>query len=263
METYEDIFNLKKTVMPISNVLLKSVLNESIFSGYTQCSYNKMIETIREITSSSEYECSINSDYIYKLCNDPTNKCDVMIEIEGIRDYSEYILKSIKKESIGWSSFITYSEGFKNELYKLKEVVIKKILWNPLNISNWIDDNNISFISSTKKTLESDFESFKEKVLLTKDLGGFVESCEQSNKDKAIRILMKNLRNMLNKYKTELIYHIENNTKKEEKIKIKNPIVKKIYINSKYEAQAKKEWAKLNVISLDKRSFDSLSVWKD
>ena len=136
-------------------------------------------------------------------------------------------------------------------------------MWNPLNISNWIDDNNISFISSTKKTLESDFESFKEKVLLTKDLGGFVESCEQSNKDKAIRILMKNLRNMLNKYKTELIYHIENNTKKEEKIKIKNPIVKKIYINSKYEAQAKKEWTKLNVISLDKRSFDSLSVWKD
>ena len=117
-------------------------------------------------------------------------------------------------------------------------------------------------LGDTKEAIATDWETFKKKVLMTSDLYGFIDSCGETDLQNATKALSKNLCTKLVKYKPELMHHIMNHSKREEVITVKNPIIKRIFIISNYARQCEKEWPVIKFTTLDKRTFDSLSMWE-
>lgn len=264
MLSYQEIFNLKRTTLPLTKKELEGILSKSIFSGYVQCPYNVLIQTLKDIQKSELYQCSINPEWMYQGSNNPLNKAEVIIQIEGIRYYEEFINRVISNEgSNEWTDFITYSETFKDELRVLKSQVISKVLWNVNNLNNWYESQNVALLQSVKDRLSTDWETFKTYVLLTDDLQGFISSCNENDLKKASKLLSYNLCKKLQKYKPELMKHINNNSKRELVITVKKPIVKRIFIISSLVGQCKKDWPILQVTALDKKIFDTISLWED
>ena len=70
-----------------------------------------------------------------------------------------------------------------------------------MNLNNWYEEKNVSLLGDTKAMMESDWETFKNKVLLTPDLYGFIDSCNQADLQKATKALSQNLCAKLVKYK--------------------------------------------------------------
>lgn len=132
-----------------------------------------------------------------------------------------------------------------------------------MNLNNWYEEKNVSLLGDTKAMIESDWETFKNKVLLTPDLYGFIDSCNQADLQKATKALSQNLCAKLVKYKPELMKHITNNSKREEVITVKNPIIKHIFIVSNYAKQCEKDWPVIKFTTLDRRSFENLSMWEE
>lgn len=264
MLSYSEIFNIQRTTLPLSKKELESVLSKSVFTGYVQCSYSVLVQTLKELATAESCKCTINPDVMYQNTNNPFLKAECIIQVEGTRYYEEFINKVISAEdSKEWTDFVSYSETFKDELRVLKCQVIAKYLWNHMNLNNWYEEKNVALLGDTKAAIETDWETFKSKVLLTKDWSGFIDSCNQGDLQKATRALSQNLCSKLVKYKPELMQHITNNSKREEIITVKNPIIKHIFIVSNYAKQCEKDWPVIKFTTLDKRSFDSLSMWEE
>lgn len=264
MLSYTEIFNIQKTTLPISKKELESVLSKSIFSGYVQCSYSVLVQTLKEIAKAESYRCTINPEQMYQNGNNPFDKAEVIIQIEGTRYYEEFINKIVAAEDTKeWTDFVTYSETFRGELKALKEQIISKYLWSRQNINQWCEDKFVSILGEDKEDLITDWNKFKAKVLLTSDLYGFIDSCNETDLQKATKALSKSLCDKLQKYKPELMNHILNNSKRELEITVKNPIIKRIFIVSSLAKQCQTDWPVIKFTTLDKRSFDTLSMWGD
>ena len=200
---------------------------------------------------------------MYNNSNNPFTKAECIIQVEGTRYYEEFINRVISNEdSKEWTDFVTYSETFKDELRVLKCQIISKYLWNRMNLNNWFEEKSVSLLGDAKEAIATDWETFKKKVLMTSDLYGFIDSCSEADLQNATKALSKNLCTKLVKYKPELMHHIVNNSKREEVITVKNPIIKRIFIISNYARQCEKEWPVIKFTTLDKRTFDSLSMWE-
>ena len=63
--------------------------------------------------------------------------------------------------------------------------------------------------------------------------------------------------------KVELNRHISNDNKRQEQIVLKNPIINKIFMQPSAAAKCRKDWPKIKFTVLDKKSFDSISVWEN
>ena len=264
MLSYQEIFNIQRTTLPLSKKELENVLTKSVFTGYVQCSYSVLVQTLKELATAESCKCTINPDVMYQNTNNPFLKADCIIQVEGTRYYEEFINRVISNEdSKEWTDFVTYSETFKDELRVLKCQIIAKYLWNHMNLNNWYEEKNVSLLGDTKAMIESDWETFKTKVLLTPDLYGFIDSCNQADLQKATKALSQNLCTKLVKYKPELMKHITNNSKREEVITVKNPIIKHIFIVSNYAKQCEKDWPVIKFTTLDRRSFENLSMWEE
>lgn len=264
MLSYQEIFNIQRTTLPLSKKELENVLTKSVFTGYVQCSYSVLVQTLKELSTAESCKCTINPDVMYQNTNNPFLKADCIIQVEGTRYYEEFINRVISNEdSKEWTDFVTYSETFKDELRVLKCQIIAKYLWNHMNLNNWYEEKNVSLLGDTKAMMESDWETFKNKVLLTPDLYGFIDSCNQADLQKATKALSQNLCAKLVKYKPELMKHITNNSKREEVITVKNPIIKHIFIVSNYAKQCEKDWPVIKFTTLDRRSFENLSMWEE
>ena len=264
MLSYQEIFNIQRTTLPLSKKELENVLTKSVFTGYVQCSYSVLVQTLKELATAESCKCTINPDVMYQNTNNPFLKADCIIQVEGTRYYEEFINKVISAEdSKEWTDFVSYSETFKDELRVLKCQVISKYLWNHMNLNNWYEEKNVPLLGDVKATIETDWETFKSKVLLTKDLYGFIDSCNQADLQKATKALSQNLCAKLVKYKPELMQHITNNSKREEIITVKNPIIKHIFIVSNYAKQCEKDWPVIKFTTLDRRSFENLSMWEE
>jgi DNA-binding ferritin-like protein (Dps family) len=264
MLSYQEIFNIQRTTLPLSKKELENVLTKSVFTGYVQCSYSVLVQTLKELATAESCKCTINPDVMYQNTNNPFLKADCIIQVEGTRYYEEFINRVISNEdSKEWTDFVTYSETFKDELRVLKCQIIAKYLWNHMNLNNWYEEKNVSLLGDTKAMMESDWETFKNKVLLTPDLYGFIDSCNQADLQKATKALSQNLCAKLVKYKPELMKHITNNSKREEVITVKNPIIKHIFIVSNYAKQCEKDWPVIKFTTLDRRSFENLSMWEE
>lgn len=264
MLSYSEIFNIRRTTLPLTKEELSNILPKSVSTGYVQCPYGLLVQTLKGIATAENCSCTVNPDVMYQNANNPFMKADCIIQVEGIRSYGEFVNKVISAEdSKEWTDFVTYSETFKDELRVLKCQVIAKYLWNRANLENWYEEKNVGLLGDTKTALESDWDTFKRKVLLTNDWNGFVDSCNQSDLQKATKALSKNLCTKLVKYRPELMQHIHNNSRNEVTIEIDRPIIKHIFIVSNFARQCEKDWPVIKFTTLDKRSFDSLSMWEE
>ena len=97
---------------------------------------------------------------------------------------------------------------------------------------------------------------------MSKDLYGYIECCNESDLARATKALSTMCCQKLQKYRHELMHHIQNNSKRETVITVKNPIIKRIFIVSSYAKQCENDWPVIKFTTLDKRSFDSLSMWE-
>lgn len=264
MLSYQEIFNIQKTTLPLTKKELEGILSKSVFTGYVQCPYSVLVQTLKEISTAEKYVCTVNPETMYQNGNNPFIKAEVVIQIEGTRFYEEFINKIVSAEDTKeWTDFVTYSETFRDELKSAKEAVIKKILWNTKNIETWCEEKYVALLGEDKLKLSTDWDSFKAKVLLTSDLYGFIECCDESELAKATKALSTMCCEKLQKYKPELMHHIQNNSKRETQIIVKNPIIKRIFIVSSYAKQCQTDWPVIKFTTLDKRSFDSISMWED
>lgn len=264
MLSYSEIFNIQRTTLPLSKKELENVLEKSVFTGYVQCQYNVLVQTLKDISTAETYSCTINPDIMYQQGNNPFDRAECIIQVEGTRLYEEFINHIISNEdSKEWTDFVTYSETFKSELKTLKCQVIAKYLWNRQNLNNWYNEKNVAILGDTKEEIATNWETFKERVLLSGDLYNFISSCSESDINNAVKSLSTNLCTLLKKYKPELMQHIKNNTKREFFITISKPIIKRIFIISSYARKCQEEWPVIKFTPLDKRSFDGFSLWED
>ena len=263
MLSYQEIFNIQKTTLPISKKELEGLLSKSVFTGYVQCPYNVLVQTLKEISTAETYKCTINPEEMYQNGNNPFLKAEVIIQIEGTRFYEEFINRVVTTEDAKeWTDFVTYSETFRGELKSAKEAVIKKYLWSTQNIETWCEEKYVALLGEDRIKLATDWDSFKAKVLMSKDLYGYIECCNESDLARATKALSTMCCQKLQKYRHELMHHIQNNSKRETVITVKNPIIKRIFIVSSYAKQCENDWPVIKFTTLDKRSFDSLSMWE-
>lgn len=257
MNNYIDLFNINTTVMPFAAEQLNAVVKSSVSCGFVPCSYSDLISTIKEINSSTEYDVTLNADEIIKCNSDPTKTINVFLQVEGDRVNNVYATHINDTEHL--CSFDTYSSEFKSELFDLKVKIAKKYLCTYENINNWAIQSNASISETVVSKLANDFDLFTKYIMQTKDLQSFVDTLDKSVVNSYVSKLEKLGEKLLQKYKTEVLTHFKNITKLETTVKIKNPIIVRIYALSNIASICKREWPRLNVISLDRRAFDSLS----
>lgn len=261
MRRYNEIFNINSTVLPFAPDQLNALVKATVSSGYVACNYNNLITTIHDINKSTEYDITLNASEIAQINADPTKNINVIIQVEGdrINNLYQYHIANIDDDSL--CTFDSYSAEFKSEIYELKAKLAHKILDTYENISAWAVDENVSIADDTIRMMCNDFDMFKQYILNTNDIEGFVKSLSDEVLSKYMSELTKNGIKILQKYKTEVLDHFKNISKLETSIKIKNPVIVRIYVVSNLVAKCKVEWPQLDVIGLDRHSFESLSMY--
>lgn len=263
MITNKEIFNINKVAIPFTKKELESVINQTVTNGYVSTTYEMLIQTLDEISRAKEFPVILNPNEIFKSSNNPLIRDDVLIRVEGMQTYSEFIDNVIQDdEDTTWTNFMTYSELFKDEIKKVKTLAYKKFLWNYHNVDTWFSENDIGLIDDDKNTLVGDFTTFKERVLLTDDFKSFIDSCKTEDVENAIKFIIKNGCILLKKYKVELNNHISTDNKRQPLVMLKNPIITKIFLQSSAASRCKKDWPKLKFTTLDKKSFDTIGIWE-
>lgn len=262
MIEFDNIFNINKTTLPLTKNDVESVLSNSIEMGFVYCSYSEIVQTLKMISSATYVVASVNPDEIYNGINNPYTKADVIIKVEGTRTLEEFTTSIIKgNEDNSWSNFTTYSSLFQSSIRELKSQVIQKYLWTRKNIDVWFQSSNVAITADTKERIIGDFEYFKTCVLTTKDFDTFIQCCDEDNKKDAEKVLRANANKVLKKYKHEFTHHLGNISKKAPTIKLKNPIIVQVFVLNQFSAECKKEWPKIKFKSLDKKNFDTLSLY--
>lgn len=257
MNNYIDLFNINTTVMPFNAEQLNTVVKTSVTCGFVPCSYSDLISTIKDINSSTEYDVTLNADEIIKNNSDPTKTINVFLQVEGDRVNNVYATHINTTDNI--CSFDTYSSEFKSALFDLKVKIAKKYLCTYENINRWAIQSSVNISETVVSKLANDFELFTKYIMQTNDLQSFVNSLDKAVIDTYLSNLEKLGEKLLQKYKTEVLTHFKNITKLETTVKIKNPIIVRIYALSNIASMCKRDWPRLNVVSLDRRAFDSLS----
>ena len=259
---YSEIFDVNKTAIPMDKDSLSGMMTRTTMVGYYQCAYSSLVSTLKTIQNASELSISLNPQWLWNNANNPTNRLECVIQIEGMQTFGEFVDKVVRNEDDKtWTDFLTYSPEFRDEIKDMKCRAYKKFLWNYDNINNWFSDNNIGMINSNKNAILQNFDIFKKEILDTNDFESFIKSANQEQVERAIKGMTKVGCEKLQKYSNELKLHIKNNNKREENIVVKNPIINKIFILNGFANQCKKDFPKIKFSVLDKKNFDSLSAW--
>jgi hypothetical protein len=263
MITNKDIFNINKVAIPFTKQELEGVIGQTVINGYVSTTYDMMIQTLEDISRAKEYPVILNPNEIFSSSNNPLIRNDVLIRVEGMQTYSEFINTVVQDgEDYAWTNFITYSEMFKDEIKQVKTLAYKKFLWNYHNIDTWFSENNIGLLDSDKNMLVTDFQLFKERVLYSEDFKTFIDCCKTDDIANAVRYIIKKGCALLKKYKVELNNHISTDNKRQTNIILKNPIITKIFLQSGAAGRCKKDWPKIRFTTLDKKSFDTIGIWE-
>lgn len=258
------VFDIKSPMIPFSKKELKSIINKNVTVGYVSTNYYNLIETLKMISTAKQLPVTLNVNTIYNSTNNPIDKKDVLIKVEGTQTYQEYIDNAISADDNSeYSNFITYSVLFKDSIKQIKLNTYKKFLWNYHNIDTWFAVNNIGLTSDTKNRLIQDFDYFTTTVLNSNDFLSFIDSCGEQDIANATTYLVKAGVELLRKHKTELNIHINTANKREEHIILNNPIILHIYMLGTVASQCKKDWPRLKFSVLDKKSLDSIALWEE
>lgn len=257
-----DIFDIKKTHIPFTRDEFMSSIDKSMTKGYIPVNYDMLIDTIKEISMATQYNIVLNPNEIYNGANSPLIQNNVLIEVEGMHTYEEFVSNIVNgDDNSTWTSFISYSETFKDKIKTIKTNAYKKFLWNYHNVDSWCEHCNVSVIHDDKNNLLTDFESFKNRVLMTDDFVNFIDNCLDEDIQKAIQYIVKQGLEVMKLHKTELNNHIKTSNMRSVQITITNPIITKIYALSGIASRAKKDWPRLKITPLDKKSFETIGLW--
>lgn len=263
MNQNKDTFNINKVAIPLNRSELETVINKTVTVGYIPVNYDRLIETIKSISSATEYSVTVNPNIIYTKSNHPNERADCLIKVEGMQTYQEFMNTIVRADdNYEWSNFITYSVNFKDEIKRMKEVAYRKYLWNYHNIDSWVTSKNVSILSDDKNMLTTNFDMFKERVLNSDDFIGFIDACLDTDVNHAISFMVKHGCEILRKYKVELNNHIRTNNMREENLILKNPIILKIFMQPSAASRCRKDWPKIRFTTLDKKTFDTIGVWE-
>lgn len=258
------VFNVNSPMIPFTKKELSSVICKNITIGYVSTEYFNLIETLKRIATAKQIPVTLNVNTIYNSTNNPVNKQDVLIKVEGTQTFQEYINNAISNDDNSeYINFLTYSVNFKDSVKELKYTMYKKFLWNYHNIDTWFASNNIGLTTDRKNQLVQDFDFFKKAVIETNDFSSFIDSCKAEDIKLATNYLINKGIELLKKHKIELNTHINNMNKNEEQIILNNPIILRIYMLGSCAAQCRRDWPKLKFSVLDKRSLDSIALWED
>lgn len=264
MLNFIDIFNINSTVSPINRDEIENGFFSEVSNGFVLCNYNELITTIKEINSSNVYDISTNSDELFKTVNNPGSPVNVAMIIEGIRynnkHYSDKAIINVEEKDL--ASFESYSVFFKSEIKNLKNAIFKKLLWNYECVDAWFNNSNVKLTLSSKEKIIDDYDFFNKYILNTSDYIDFINCQDKTVKDNVIKALRKYIKPILDKYRHEIVMHFNNITDNELSIKIKNPIISKIYVINNVANICKKEWPKLPIIGIDRKSFENLLLFK-
>lgn len=258
----KDIFDIKKTHIPFTKDEFMNSIDKDVVTGYIPVNYDVLIETIKQISMATEYSIVLNPNEIYNGTNSPIIQNNVLIEVEGIHTFNEFVDNMVNGEDDEtWTSFISYSETFKDKIKAIKLNAYKKYLWNYHNIDNWFETSNIAVLKDDKNSIVTDFDTFKERVLLTDDFITFIDNCLDEDIKKALNFIVKQGLEVMKLHRTELNDHIKTANMRSTQITITNPIITKIYALSSIASRCKKDWPKLKVTPLDKKSFETIGLW--
>lgn len=261
MNKYIELFDIKSTALPFSADQLNSIVKSIVSCGFVCCNYSNLITTINDISRAKEYDITLNTSELLKTSVDPTKNINVIIQVEGNRVNNVYDAHIETNDDNSICTFSTYSPEFKAELYELKSKIAKKFLCVYDAINSWAIAEGVSIAEDTINVLCNDFDKFTTNILSNNDLESFVNALPKEIVNNYFKALTYYGINLLKKYKTEILTHLKNITKLETNIKIKNPIIVKIFVLSGIASRCKAEWPNLPIVSLDRRSFDSLSMY--
>lgn len=261
MNKYIELFDIKSTALPFSADQLNSVVKSTVSCGFVCCNYSELITKVNDISKATEYDITLNATELLKIGVDPTKNINVIIQVEGSRVNNIYDAHIESDDDNSICTFTTYSPEFKAELYELKSKIAKKFLCVYEAINSWAVAEGVSIAEDTINMLCNDFDKFSSYILSSDDLESFVNALPKEIVNNYFKALTFYGKNLLKKYKTEVLTHFKNITKLETKVKIKNPIIVKIFALSNVASICKNEWPSLPIVSLDRRSFDSLSMY--
>ena len=122
MVNFSELFNVNATTLPMDKKSLSSMMNRATLVGYYQCAYSSLISTLKMIQSAPELSVSLNPQWLWNNANNPTNKLECIIQIEGMQTYSEFVDKVVKNDDAKeWTDFLTYSPEFRDEILATHE----------------------------------------------------------------------------------------------------------------------------------------------
>ena len=258
----KDIFNVSKVSIPFSKKELETVISKSVISGYVVTRYEHLVETLKDISTAQEYQVTLNPDMIFMNSNNPMERANAMIQVEGTQTYREFVDNVVHgAEDSAWTNFVTYSELFKDEIRNIKVAAYKKFLWNYENVDSWFTQKNIGLVTDDKNLLLSNFDIFRERVLMSDDYISFLDCCSEENIRSATAYIIKNGCALLTKHKVELNNHIAQDNKNQQFIVLKHPIITKIFLQSGVAGACRKDWPKIKFTVLDKKSFETIGLW--
>lgn len=256
------IYDITKTTLPMSKEILTSCLDSVPVFGYKHCKYENLIKNINEINSSTELRVSRNPDKLFAEYNDPTMAPDVIFRVEGVKqsedEYVQRVLRANDYES--WTDFTTYSIELRDDIKDLKERIFRSVLWSIDNVNNWIDSLGIALLASNKQKYLSSWNDFKNDVLLSNDLSKYVQACSSDDRQLYIHKLMNGARNLLCKYKDEVMAHLNKANTDVAEITLSNPVIDEIFILSNKAQLCKKEHPLIKFTSLSQRNFNLIGT---
>jgi hypothetical protein len=257
------IYDVDATTLPLSKDLLKSCIDSKPIFSFVLCKYENLITTINTINRSPEISGTLNGNVLFDTINSPETSYDCVIKIEGLKSTEDNYLNNVLRsnENCTWTDFKTYSSMLRSEIKGMKETVFKKALWNKDNIDSWFDGSTMQLPDSVRDVLTNDWNVFKVTVIRSKDLDSFISACSDDMKNEYISLIYKNAKNLLDRYKVELMAHVQQQNKNDETVTITKPVVSKIYIMSNNYARCQKEWPTLRVSPLNKKNLETLGLY--
>ena len=85
-------------MIPFTKKELSSVICKNITVGYVSTDYYNLIETLKRIATAKQIPVTLNVNTIYNSTNNPVNKQDVLIKVEGTQTFQEYINNAISND---------------------------------------------------------------------------------------------------------------------------------------------------------------------
>ena len=113
-----------------------------------------------------------------------------------------------------------------------KTTLFQKALWSQEAIDTWFEVTGMQLPDSVRTSLGTDWKLFLDTVIRSSDRDSYISSCTDEAKKLYTDLIYKNAKNLLDRYRVELMAHATQQNKNDDTVKVTKPVVSKIYIMS-------------------------------